>query len=604
MPRAGLPARHLSLGHLTPDAEVRSSLVELPEPHPILPHLRLDDLLAELQVRLQAVLATRDRAHALLEAVVAVGSNLDLEIVLRRIVEAAIGLVSARYGALGVVGEGGVLVEFIPVGLDEAEIARIHHWPEGRGLLGELITSPRPLRLPDISADPRSSGFPAGHPPMRSFLGVPVRIRGEVYGNLYLTEKENAGQFDGEDEAIVVALAAAAGVAIENAQLYEVARRRQRWLQASAEVTRMLLSGADPGEVLDLVTQQVLEMSGADLAVLALPDDERRELVIRHAAGEDAAKAHGLILPGFSLSAEVLATGEFVALDDFSHDERVAAVAREQMPLGPAVIFPLGGPANVRGVLTVGRHPGSMPLAAAATEMVGSFAAQAAVALELADARRDAEQFTVLQDRERIARDLHDLVIQRMYATGMSLQGALPMIARPEVAERVSRAVDALDDTIVEIRSAIFALQAPHAVTVPGFRGQMLDIVQEMSGPLGFAPSLSMSGGHAEQVPAGIAEQARHALREALSNAARHARASRVDVTVEASRDLLLVVRDDGVGMQGSTRRSGLANLAERARRLGGTLQVGTAGDSGTELRWQVPLPPGGAGLTDAAWPG
>jgi len=572
--------------------------VESPEPQPLLPHLRLDDLLAELQVRLAAVLATRDRAHALLEAVVAVGSNLDLEIVLRHIVEAAIGLVSARYGALGVVGEGGVLVEFIPVGLDEAEIARIHHWPEGRGLLGELITSPRPLRLPDISADPRSSGFPAGHPPMRSFLGVPVRIRGELYGNLYLTEKENGGQFDEEDEAIVVALAAAAGVAIENARLYEVARRRQRWLQASAEVTRMLLSGADPGEVLDLVTQQVLEMSGADLAVLALPDDERRELVIRHAAGEEAAKAQGLILPGISLSAEVLATGEFVALEDFSHDKRVAPVAREHMPLGPAVIFPLGGPANVRGVLTVGRHPGSMPLAAAATEMVGSFAAQAAVALELADARRDAEQFTVLQDRERIARDLHDLVIQRLYATGMSLQGALPMITRPEVAERVSRAVDALDDTIVEIRSAIFALQAPHVVTGPGFRGQILDIVQEMSGPLGFAPSLSMSGGLEEQVPAGIAEQARHALREALSNAARHARASRVDVTVEAGRDLLLVVRDDGAGLQGSTRRSGLANLAERARRLGGTLRMGTAGDSGTELRWQVPLPP------DAAWPG
>jgi signal transduction histidine kinase len=567
-------------------------MVDLPEPHPLLPHLRLDDLLAELQVRLQAVLATRDRAHALLEAVVAVGSNLDLEIVLRRIVEAAIGLVNARYGALGVVGEAGSLIEFIPVGLDEAEIARIHHWPEGRGLLGELISSPRPLRLPDISADPRSSGFPAGHPPMRSFLGVPVRIRGEVYGNLYLTEKENGGQFDEEDEAIVVALAAAAGVAIDNARLYEEARRRQRWLQASAEVTGMLLSGADPGEVLDLVTQQVLDMSGADLAVLALPRGEGGELVIRHAAGQDAAKAQGLILPGMSLSAEVLATGEPVVLEDFSHDERVAPVAREQMQLGPAVIFPLGGPAAVRGVLTVGRHPGAMPLAAAATEMVGSFAAQAAVALELADARHDAELFTVLQDRERIARDLHDLVIQRLYATGMSLQGALPMIARPELAERVSRAVDALDDTIVEIRSAIFALQARHDVKGPGLRGQILDITAEMSGPLGFAPSLSMSGDLAERVPAGIAEQARHALREALSNVARHAHASRVDVTVEAGRDLLLVVRDDGAGLQASTRRSGLANLAERARQLGGTLQVGTAGESGTELRWQVPLPP------------
>jgi signal transduction histidine kinase len=557
-----------------------------------LAHLRLDDLLAELQVRLDGVRATRDRAQALLEAVVAVGSNLDLETVLRRIVEAATGLVGARYGALGVVGERGSLAEFIPVGLDEAEIASIHHWPEGRGLLGELITHPRSLRLAEISADPRSSGFPAGHPPMRSFLGVPVRIRDEVYGNLYLTEKRGGDQFDEEDEAVTIALAAAAGVAIENARLYEESRRRQRWLQASAEVSRRLLSGTDPGEVLDLVTQQVLEMSGADLAVLALPDEERRELRITHAAGQDAAKTLGLTLPGMSLSAEVLATGEPVSLDDFSRDKRVAPVAREQMSLGPAVVFPLGAPGNTRGVLTVGRRPGAMPLAPAATELVASFAAQAAIALELADVRSAAEQVTMLHDRERIARDLHDQVIQRLYATGMSLQGALPLIARPEVKERVNRAVDALDDTIGEIRSAIFALQARDDTSRPGLRGRLLGIADEMSGPLGFAPSLNLSGALDEEIPSQIAEQALHVLREALSNAARHADASRVDVTVEAGTDLVVVVSDNGSGMNDTTRRSGLANLAERARQLGGTMDVApVAGVGGTELRWRVPLP-------------
>jgi signal transduction histidine kinase len=558
---------------------------------PLLPHLRLDDLLAELQVRLQAVLTTRDRVHALLEAVVSVGSNLDLEVVLRRIAEAATGLAGARYGALGVVGDGGGLAEFIPVGLDEAQIAAIDHWPEGRGLLGELITNPQPLRLADIADHPRSFGFPPGHPPMVSFLGVPVRIRDEVYGNLYLTEKENGGQFDEEDEAVVVALAAAAGVAIENARLYEEARRRQRWLQASAEVTRRLLSGTDPGQVLDLVTQQVLEMSGADLVALALPEGDHSELVIRHSAGQDAAKTDGLVLPEASLSAEVFATGEPVAVEDFSHDDRVAPVAREQMPLGPAVIFPLGGQGNVRGVLTAGRHPGAMPLTHAATEMVGSFAAQAGVALELADARRDAEQVTVLHDRERIARDLHDLVIQRLYATGMSLQGALPLIARPEVADRVSRAVDAMDDTIGEIRSAIFALQARQDIKQPAFSKQILGVTSEMTGPLGYAPSLSLSGGLDELVPAKIGDQALHALREALSNAARHAGARRVDVTVQVGTDLVVTVSDDGAGMRDSTRRSGLSNLAERARQLGGTLDVGPAGDRGTRLCWQVPLP-------------
>ena len=227
--------------------------MESPDSRPLLPSLRLDDLLAELQLRLQAVLATRDRTYALLEAVVAVGSHLELEGVLRQIVEAAVELVSARYGALGVLGEGGRLTEFVPVGLDEAEIARIHHWPEGRGLLGELITNPRPLRLRDLTTDPRSSGFPDGHPPMRSFLGVPLRIRDEVYGNLYLTEKRG-GDFDEEDEALVQALAAAAGVAIENARLYAEARRQQQWLRATAEVTQRLLSGDQHGEVLDLVT--------------------------------------------------------------------------------------------------------------------------------------------------------------------------------------------------------------------------------------------------------------------------------------------------------------------------------------------------------------
>ena len=565
--------------------------MESSQARPLLPHLRLDDLLAELQVRLQAVLSTRDRVQALLEAVVAVGSQLDLEIVLRRIVEAAVGLVDARYGALGVIGDSGQLAEFVPVGLSEDEIAAIDHWPEGRGLLGALITDPRPVRLADLSADPRSSGFPEGHPPMRSFLGVPVRIRDEVFGNLYLTEKQDGGQFDEEDEMVVTALAAAAGVAIENARLYEEARRRHRWLQASDEVTRRLLSGADPGGVLDLVTQQVLEMSGADLAVLALPEGEHHQLVVRHAAGADAAQARGLALPDTSLSAEVLATGEPVTLAEFSRDERVAQVARERMTLGPAVIFPLGGVGNVRGVLTVGRRPGSMPLPHAAMEMVDSFAAQAGVALELADARRDAEQVTVLQDRERIARDLHDLVIQRLYATGMSLQAAMPLISRPEVADRVSRAVDALDDTIGDIRSAIFALQTRHDIKQASLREQVLQIIDEMTGPVGFAPSLSLTGDLSERVPDDIAANMLVALRESLSNAARHAEASRIDVIVDVGSDLVLVVRDNGVGLRDVTRRSGLANLAERAEHLGGTLKLGAADGSGTELHWQVPLP-------------
>ena len=464
------------------------------EPRPVLPQLRLDELLAELQTRLQAVLATRDRVHALLEAVVAIGGNLDLEIVLRKIIAAAVPLVQARYGALGVIGDDGRLAEFIPVGLDEAQIAAIHHWPEGHGLLGTLIRDPRPLRLADLSAHPESHGFPPGHPPMRSFLGVPIRIRDEVYGNLYLTEKEGGGPFDEEDETLVVALAAAAGVAIDNARLYEEARRQERWLRATTEITRELLSGTQSTQVLNLVTGQALALSGADLVALAVPAGDQ-QLVNTHAAGEAADEARGLVLPAAeSLSGQVLASGQTVVVEDFRNDGRVNPVAREHMPLGWAVLLPLGAPGNVRGVLTVGRDPGSLPFPPQAVEMVATFAAQAGIVLELAEHRQDAERLAVLQDRDRIARDLHDLVIQRLYATGMSLQGAVPLIARPEVADRVSSAVDALDETIREIRSAIFSLQSHGDLKRDGLRAKILEVVEEMTVPLGFAPSLRLVG--------------------------------------------------------------------------------------------------------------
>jgi signal transduction histidine kinase len=562
-----------------------------PEPRPVLPQLRLDDLLAELQSRLQAVLATRDRVHVLLEAVVAVGGNLDLEIVLRKIIETAVPLVQARYGALGVIGDDGRLTEFIPVGLDEAQIAAIDHWPEGHGLLGTLIRDPRPLRLSDLSAHPESYGFPPGHPAMRSFLGVPIRIRDEVYGNLYLTEKQGGGPFDEEDETLVIALAAAAGVAIDNARLYEEARRQERWLRATADVTRELLSGTEPTQVLTLVTQQALALSGADLVALAVPAGDQKRLVNTHAAGDGADGALGLVLPvAASMSGQVLTSGEAVVLEDFRNDGRVNPIAREHMPLGWAILLPLGAPGNVRGVLTVGRDPGSLPFPPQAVEMVTTFAAQAGIALELAEHRHDSARLAVLQDRERIARDLHDLVIQRLYATGMSLQGALPLITRPDVADRVSSAVDALDETIREIRSAIFSLQSPSDPKRVGLRAKILDVVEEMTAPLGFAPSLRLVGPLDEEVPGEVGEHLLSALREALSNAARHAGASSVDVTVDCGTDLALLVRDNGTGLGRSTRRSGLTNLAERARALGGRLRVGRAEGGGTDLEWRVAL--------------
>jgi len=566
----------------------------------LLPHLQLDELLAELQNRLQAVLATRDRMRALLAAVVAIGSGLDLESTLRRVVEAAVGLVDATYGALGVIGEGDEgkrLAEFIPVGLSQDEIARIHHWPEGRGLLGLLIDDPRPLRLADIAAHPASSGFPDGHPPMRGFLGVPVRVRDEVFGNLYLTDKRGGGEFTEDDEAVLVALGAAAGVAVENARLYEAARRQQRWIQASAEVTTRLLSGSDPAEVLAGITRQARALSGADLAVLALPDEGGRGLTITFADGDGAAAVRGLVLPASqSLSGRVQATGEPVTTDDFAADERAARAARGAMSqIGPAVVFPLGAPGNVRGVLTVGRCHGAPPFPQALADVVASFAAQAAVALEFDASRAEAARLLVYEDRERIARDLHDLVIQRLYATGMSLEGTMPMITRPDVASRITHAVDAMDETIKEIRATIFQLQSPEATARPGLRGEIVALVDEMTDMLGFAPSLRLGAGLGDGISPELAEQALAALREALSNAARHANASRVDVIVDTGSDGMLTVQvtDNGTGIGDGGRRSGLRNLARRAEKLGGELRLEPndpgAPRPGTRLEWRVP---------------
>jgi two-component system, NarL family, sensor histidine kinase DevS len=566
-------------------------LVESGDPQPLLPSLRLDELLDELQIRLQAVLSTRDRVQSLLEAVVAVGSSLELEVLLRSIVETAVSLVDARYGAMGVIGEGDRLAEFIPVGLTEGEIEAIHHWPEGKGLLGLLVSEPEPLRLADIKDHSASFGFPAGHPPMKTFLGAPIRIRGEVYGNLYLTEKYGGGQFDTEDEAVLVALAAAAGVAIENARLYEAARRQQRWLSATAEVTRHLLSGAEPGDALSMITEKALEITGADLVMVTLPLPGNREVRVEHAAGEGAEQALGLVVPmRGSVAEQVITTGERMTIADHSADERISQQARGRLGLGPLEVVPLGAPGQVRGVLSAGRMLGAMPLSAAAADMLATFAAQAAIALELAAHRRQAEQMAVFEDRDRIARDLHDLVIQRLYATGMSLQGAISQITSLEVAGRVSRSVDALDDTIREIRSAIFALQTHPEARPAAIRARVLYVAQEMTSALGFAPTLQLDGAVDTAVPADIAEHLLTVLREALSNVARHSGASKVEVSVRVQDGLVLTVRDNGKGITPGGRRSGLRNLEQRAAGLGGSLVTGTADGGGTELIWRVPI--------------
>jgi signal transduction histidine kinase len=562
------------------------------EERSLLPQLPLDDLLAELQGRLEAVRTARDGVHALLDAVVSIGRELELETVLRRIVEAATALVDARYGALGVIGDDGQLAQFVPVGVTEEEIAAIDEWPNGRGILGLLIKDPQSLRLPHIRDHPESFGFPQGHPPMRTFLGVPIRIRDEVFGNLYLTEKSDGREFDEQDETIVTALATAAGVAIENARLYEETRQRETWLEASAELTRMLLSGSEPGEALALVASQAREMSAAKVAAVAVPSSGPDNLVVTAVAGEGYDDLAGFEFPiENTLIGGVFATGEPRAIIEITEDH-VDAPLVSKLPRGPRLLVPLGERGSVRGVLVVAKKRGQAPFPTTVMRLLRSFAGQAAIVLELADVRREAERYGLIDERARIARDLHDVVIQRLFATAMTLTGAVRLIDRPEAASRVHTAVDDLDETIRQIRSTIFALQSTErAATADGLRARILGVVDAVSQQLGFTPGVRMEGLLDTDVPDDLRDELLAVLQEALSNVVRHAKAKHVDVLIELRDDeLLLRVGDDGVGVPAGGRRSGLANLAERAALRGGVFDVQPGNDRGTVLVWRVPV--------------
>ncbi len=528
--------------------------------------------------------------QGLLDAVLAVGSDLDLPTVLQRIVEAAVKLVDARYGALGVIGDGEVLSQFITVGIDDDTIKEIGPFPRGHGILGVLIKDPQPLRLHRLADHPASYGFPAHHPPMSTFLGVPIRIRDEVFGNLYLTNKADAADFDENDQSVVQALAAAAGVAIANARLFDEAQRRQRWFAASAEVTTSLLSGTEPDEVLQLVAERARELAGADISAIALPIGD--DLAIEVAHGEFAHAIIGQrVALDESLVGLVFQTGEAFSVADLLTDPRAAAAHQVGGELGPAIFVPLRAADHTRGVLYVAKREGADAFRPTDQPMLEGFAAQASLALELARQRRETEQLSLFRDRDRIARDLHDLVIQRLFATGMQLESSMRYMTTPEAGDYVQNAVDDLDKTIKEIRSTIYALQRDDRSGGRSLRGRIVALIEEYSGALDFTPALRLEGLVDTRVSARIAENLLAVIREALSNAARHAKAAHVDVVVSVDEThATATITDDGIGLVADARRSGLANLEHRATELGGEFSAEAAPEGGTEITWRVPL--------------
>ena len=519
-------------------------------------------------------LATKDAGDQaalrdLLEAVLLVGQGIELDQALQRIVEIAAGTLDARYCAVGVRGPELSLQAFVHTGISPEVRARMGRLPVGRGVLGELLHHPEVLRIRRLCDHPASVGFPPHHPPMDTFLGAPIIVRGEVFGSIYLTEKQSEPEFTALDEKLVAVLAVAAGIAVDNARSFESAQTRIRWMQLLADRGSEPLRGVDLGETLAGMCCDMATLTGATDVYIVVDgelaaqtgdtvDVEGIDTVVEAAGGALTVRAMHVDRPWLRDGAEWVtvqpiqsAPGRFRAIV-LTHVERRYWTAEEE------------------------------------TGLVG-VARVASLAAAYADQQQLARDLEVLEDRHRIARDLHDLVIQRLFAIGMSMQ---TMKARPDDLDaRTDQVIADLDATIAQIRTSIFDLQG-----LPGHDGErtlrrrVLDVVAELAAHVPITPSVAFAGPVDTIVPESLAPHIEAVLREGLSNALRHAGAQRIGVRILASDELTVEVSDDGRGIPPHVARSGLHNLERRADECDGTFSVVSTPGSGTTLTWIAPL--------------
>lgn len=549
-------------------------------------------LVGKMHEQLDELLAARDQMEHLLRVIVEIGSGLDPEATFHRIIAAARELTSAPYGALAIRDADGNLVSFVHEGMDAPTVGRIGHLPVGKGLLSLSLLDTPALRMDDLTAHPAAVGFPEHHPPMRAFLAVPITIRDTVFGNLYLTHVDPQRVFSESDEMTARALAFAAAVAIDNAQVFERERNSVKWMEASREITTALLSSEPHRRPLQLIAERARVLTDAEQAIVLVPDDtgapeeQVDTLVVSAAVGRHAAEVIGQRVPvQGSTTGAVFRVGEPLITGEF----RYPIQAFTDVGQRPAVVMPLRAHDEVVGVIAIARGADQPPFTEGYLDVVRDFATHAAIALVLAAAREDARQLTILAERERIAHDLHDHVIQRLFAAGMTLQGTLARVRSPEVAERLNRTLDDLQTIIEEIRTTIFALKSPADANVD-FRHRIQRVVTDLAANRDVVTTVHMDG-PMTTVTGELADHAEAVAAEAVSNALRHSGASRVSVNISAADMFVLDVVDNGCGIApNNTRRSGLANMQRRAEQLGGSCSVTTRPEGGTVVHWVAPL--------------
>ncbi len=527
----------------------------------------------------------------LLEAGLTLVSELSLPIVLQRIVDLAAQVTDARYAALGVIGPRDTVVEFVTTGISAQQRRAIGALPTGRGLLGLLIREPAAVRIKNIADHPQSAGFPPNHPPMRSFLGAPIRAMGRVFGNIYLADKRTEDEFSDEDERLLVVLATQAGVAIANASLYAEIKSRESWLDALRDLSSKVLAGADQASLMNTVAEHARDLANADAATIVSVSPVPGELLVAAAVGARSSEMRGQTLPAEgSISGGVMKSGRSLAFDDVSTDSRAYQPVVRLGRHGPAVFVPLRVPGGATGTLMVVRLKGGQPFDESSRRLVETFADQASVVIDYGKAQADLRRLGLMDERERIAKELHDGIIQSLFAVGMGLQGTAALAVSPATAQRIEAAVEELDRVIRDLRNYIFGLR-------PGILAdRQLDQALQLLG------EEIQARAHASvevQVDAALAATlyARSAdivqlTREALSNVARHAHARRAKVVLSRKGSkAVLMIADDGIGFdpKGDSPGNGMRNLRVRAAALGGTLEISSGTGKGTRLRVTFP---------------